>query len=64
MAVLISLKPKWAKLILSGEKTIEVRRTVPRFEGVPFKIFLYETKSENGRGAVVGEATCYLAFNR
>ena len=35
-SVLISIKPKWCDLILSGEKTVEVRKTKPKVEP-PFK---------------------------
>lgn len=38
-AVLISIKPKWVEKIMSGEKTIEVRRTAPK--EVPFKCYIY-----------------------
>lgn len=41
-AVLISIKPKWVEKIMSGEKTIEVRRTAPK--EVPFKAYIYATK--------------------
>ena len=33
-AVLISIQPKWCELIASGKKTIEVRKTRPKMEGV------------------------------
>lgn len=38
-AVLISIKPKWVEKIMSGEKTIEVRRTAPK--ETPFKGYIY-----------------------
>lgn len=41
-AVLISIKPKWVEKIMSGEKTIEVRRTAPK--ETPFKCYIYATK--------------------
>lgn len=34
-AVLLSVKPKWCKLIFSGEKTIEVRKTAPKLFDKP-----------------------------
>lgn len=40
--VLISIQPKWCKLICSGEKTVEVRKNRPKCE-VPFKVYIYET---------------------
>lgn len=70
-AVLISIRPKWVEKILSGEKTIEVRKTRPKLE-TPFKCYIYETQGKRdtpwidedghmifrGRGKVVGEFTC------
>ena len=45
-SVLISIKPKWCDLILSGEKTVEVRKTKPKVEP-PFKCYIYCTKDKN-----------------
>ena len=42
-AVLISIQPKWVEKIASGEKTIEVRKSVPKLER-PFKCYIYATK--------------------
>jgi len=44
MKILISIRPKWCKLIADGKKTIEVRKTKPRCP-LPFKAFIYESKS-------------------
>ena len=41
-AVLLSIQPEWCKKILSGEKTVEVRRTCP-VHGTPFKVYIYCT---------------------
>lgn len=41
-AVLISIQPKWCEKIASGEKTIEVRKTMPKLER-PFKVYIYCT---------------------
>ena len=46
-AVLISIKPEWCRLIASGAKTVEVRKTRPRLEG-PFKCYIYCTKTKEG----------------
>lgn len=46
--VLISIHPKWCKLIFSGEKTIEVRKTAPKLE-TPFKVYVYCTKKRMTR---------------
>lgn len=67
-AVLMSIKPKWCKLIFSGEKTIEVRKTAPKLE-TPFKVYVYRTKCKRRGiigsvlndlyyGKVVGEFVC------
>lgn len=42
-AVLISIKPDWVKKIISREKTIEVRKTIPKLNP-PFKCYIYCTK--------------------
>lgn len=69
-SVLISIKPKYAELIATGEKTIEVRKSAPK--EVPFKAYIYETKGATempwvdedghfiykGRGQVIGEFVC------
>ena len=68
-SVLISIQPKWVEKIASGKKTIEVRKSKPKLE-IPFKCYIYETKSKQvehcdgcdvtyyGRGKVIGEFVC------
>ena len=68
-AVMLSIRPKWAGKIASGEKTIEVRKTRPKLQ-TPFKCYIYRTKVIvhhiiNGKwvkmevgGTVIGEFTC------
>ena len=71
-AVLISIRPEWCNKILSGEKTVEIRRTRPKLE-TPFRVYIYCTKDrskvgwmrivpEKGwlrlDGSVIGEFTC------
>lgn len=69
--VLISIRPEWCKKILSGEKTVEIRKTRPKME-TPFKVYIYCTKTAEGwlrtvpvqgwqrmDGFVIGEFTCY-----
>lgn len=69
-AILMSIKPKWCKLIFSGEKTIEVRKTAPKLEP-PFEVLVYETKGKTkywsqplpipyteGGGKVIGSFVC------
>lgn len=43
-AVLLSIRPEWCNKILSGEKTVEIRRTRPKLE-TPFKAYIYCTKA-------------------
>ena len=70
-SILISIRPEWCERILSGEKTIEVRKNRPKID-TPFRCYIYETKGEierprgdedgyiyqEGRGAVIGEFVC------
>lgn len=72
-AVLISIRPKWCEKIVSGVKTIEVRKTRPKLD-TPFKCYIYCTLPKHphedfiatdypkpqfyGGGKVIGEFTC------
>lgn len=68
-AVMISIHPKWCKLIANGKKTIEIRKTRPKLE-TPFKCYIYETLGKlgkevswrvweyEGKGKVIGEFVC------
>ena len=53
IAVLISIRPKWCEKIISGEKTIEVRKTRPKMD-TPFKCYIYKC----GSGKIIGEFLC------
>lgn len=44
-AIMISIKPKWVAKILNGEKTIEIRKTMPKCE-LPIDVYIYCTKEE------------------
>lgn len=44
-SVLISIQPEWCKLISSGRKTVEVRKSRPKLE-TPFKVYIYCTKGK------------------
>lgn len=44
-AVLISIRPRWVSLILSGEKRLELRRTRPN-TNTPFKCYIYCSKGK------------------
>lgn len=52
-AVLISIRPEWARKILNGSKTVEIRKTAPKC-GVPFKCYIYCTAG--GKGALMVKA--------
>ena len=56
--VLISIRPKWCQKIISGEKTIEVRKTRPKINP-PFRCYIYQT----GKGGVIGEFVCDEFFD-
>lgn len=72
-AVLISIRPKWARKIVNGKKTIEVRKTRPKLE-TPFKVYIYCTYTTHQKdllelhnadgtihrvnGKVIGEFIC------
>lgn len=47
-AVLISIRPEWVERILSGAKTVEVRKTVPKIK-TPFKCYIYCTRAKRGK---------------
>ena len=44
-AILISIKPKWVEKIVNGEKTIEIRKTMPKCE-LPIDVYIYCTKEK------------------
>ena len=44
--ILISIQPQWVEKILNGEKTIEIRKTMPKCE-LPCKVYIYCTKGKN-----------------
>lgn len=50
---MLSIHHKYAELIFSGAKTLEIRKTAPRCKG-KYIIYMYETKRDGGAGAVVG----------
>lgn len=54
-AVMISIQPKWCKLIANGKKTIEVRKTKPKLQP-PFKVYIYATKSYNNKNTLLVNA--------
>lgn len=65
-SVMLSIRPKWCEKIISGEKTVDVRKNRPKLE-TPFKCYIYETQGwveKDGimafrlGGRVIGEFTC------
>ena len=60
--VVMSLRPKWAAAILAGTKTLEVRTSGPdrreMKQSGPITVWIYETKTDGGRGMVVGKFLC------
>lgn len=47
-SVMISIRPEWVEKILSGAKTVEVRKTVPKI-ATPFKCYIYCTQPKPGK---------------
>lgn len=41
--ILISIQPKWVAKILNGEKTLEIRKTMPKCD-YPIDVYIYCTK--------------------
>lgn len=56
-AVLLSIYPELCKMIAEGKKTYEIRKNIPKLTP-PFKCYIYETRNDNGCGAVIGEFVC------
>lgn len=56
-AIMISIQPQWVEKILNGEKTIEIRKTMPKCE-LPCKVYLYCTK-ENKKNRTLWKAWNY-----
>ena len=44
-AIMISIKPKWCAKIMNGEKTIELRKTMPKCD-LPIDVYIYCTKEK------------------
>lgn len=67
-AVLISIRPEWVDKILSGEKTMEIRKTRPKLE-TPFKVYIYCTNPKNimlwnARSYIYADDHSHNAFDR
>lgn len=60
--IMISIRPEWTRWIVSGKKTVEVRKTRPKIE-VPFRCYIYQCLPKYGDwnerdGRVIGEFIC------
>ena len=60
---IMAIKPEWVALIESKQKTLEIRRTAPYIsppvsENNPIVVWVYETKSDGGRGQITGRFLC------
>lgn len=44
-AIMISIRPEWTQKILNGEKTIEIRKTMPKCD-LPVKVYIYCTNNK------------------
>lgn len=58
--ILMSIRARYAALILSGRKTLEIRKTAPKGlrESAEITVLLYESKREGGRGVIIGSFVC------
>lgn len=51
--ILMSIHHRYAELIYSGEKTVELRKTAPKaLDGDGLKVYLYDTKLKSITGVV------------
>ena len=48
IGVIASIRPEWCRLILSGIKTVEIRKTAPNLK-TPFKTWIYCTSTGSNR---------------
>ena len=59
-SILLSIKPKWVAKILNGEKTIEIRKTMPKCD-LPITVYIYCTK-DKGKLVFDWETEQYQTF--
>lgn len=64
-SIIASVRPPFAGWLMSGKKTVEIRKSRPMFNpfaGVPadgpVRVYIYETKTGGGAGAIVGRFDC------
>lgn len=58
-AIMITIHPHGCSQIISGSRTIEIRKTAPKLE-TPFKCYIYMTKNKGGEHGTTQDAT-YIA---
>lgn len=51
-SIMISIQPQWVEKILNGEKTIEIRKTMPKCK-MPCKVYIYCTKGKSDKDNLV-----------
>lgn len=57
-SIIISIKPKWVEKILNGEKTIEIRKSMPKCD-FPIDVYIYCTK---GKGTKNQPSLCCVSL--
>lgn len=68
-SILISIKPKYVVKILNGEKTIEIRKTMPECD-LPIDVYIYCTKDKkyanliNRGGFLTGMVVAKFTLNK
>lgn len=67
-AILVSIKPQWVEKILNGEKTIEIRKSMPKCK-LPCKVYIYCTKAKSNKERIIkivdplNEVKSFYAFD-
>lgn len=59
-AILISIKPEWVEKILNGEKTIEIRKSMPKCD-LPIDVYIYCTKGNVNFYKLIRENYIYFS---
>ena len=68
-SILIAIKPKWCAKIMNDEKTIEIRKTMPKCD-LPIDVYIYCTKDEkyanliNRGGFLTGMVVAKFTLNK
>lgn len=60
-SVLISIQPKWCRLIMNGEKTYELRKNTPKLT-TPFKCYIYCTKEKSSSEILLDTGHQFLDY--